>query len=334
MIGSVASVVLRQVPQALIKGIAAGEYRVAGSVIQSVASGRIVGHLQETSALSAMALPTPLDVPGIALQAALDGVALIQNEQIKAAIELVRSLQLANLTLSGAAIGVSIAGTALLAHRIGSLEAKIDTLLPALETVAKQVEILRAEKLADDFTRLRTLAAQVKEAWLPSATSAEWIAIAREAHFAADAFDRRARETRALGDGLLVEPFVDAFALASDLRITARLAAGQDDMARHAASDRANNLVELGRDMQVAKLSLAASCTDDLGSLAWEGELDRSVEHTTKLVMAARARETSAAASVETLLELEAQGLSGREWLEASHSETASPVLFLESSRR
>lgn len=333
MIGSVASVVLREVPQALVAGIATGEYRVVGSVIQSVASGRIVGHLQETSAFSAMALSTPLGLPAMAAQAALGSVAIIQNEQIKTAIELIRSLQLADLALSGVAIGVSVAGTALLARRIGRLEENVDMMLPAIEAIARQVETLRAERVAEDFTRLHTLATQVEEAWLPSATTSEWTALARESHFAADSFERRARDARATSDALFAEPFVDAFALASELRVTARLAAGQDDMARLAANERAGVLAELGRGMQVSKLSLAASCADHFGTTVWEEEIDQAVERTTESILRARAREISAAATVETLLELEAQGLSGREWLEASRGENACPILYLPSAR-
>lgn len=126
MIGSLANVVLREVPAELLAGVASGQYRVAGSIIQSVSSGRVVGHLQETSAISALLNFSPLSLP----QMAIDTVSVVQNEQIKAAIAVVQSLQIANLAASGMGIGVSVAGAAILAKRIARVEEKVDAILP------------------------------------------------------------------------------------------------------------------------------------------------------------------------------------------------------------
>jgi hypothetical protein len=326
MIGSLASILLREIPDQLLTGVASGEYRVSGSIIQSVTSGRIVGHLQETSALSSLLSSGPLTLPQIALEA----VSVAQNEQIKAGLAVIRSLQIANLALSGISIGVSIAGTALLARRIARVEQKVDAILPGLVAIARGIEGLRAERIAEDFTRLRTLADQVEDAWLPSATHAEWTAIARDSHFLADSFERRARDLDDASDRLSGEPFVDAYALASGLRITARLAAGQDDMARQAAMARTHTLLALGEPVRLGRLVLAATPRDeDAGTPQWQERMDRRMEDFRAIVTSARDRELAAAASAETLEELARQEISGRDWLQASRSETRSPLLFL-----
>jgi len=322
----VTDTLLREVPAGLRAGVDAGDYRVFGSIIRSVKSGRIVGHLQETSALSSLLSAGPASLP----QMALGAVSVVQNEQIKAAISVVQSLQVANLALSGISIGVSIAGTALLAHRIGRVERKVDAVLPGLALIAQGIEGLRAERIAEDLTRLRTLANQVEEAWLPSATLSEWTAIARDSHFLADSFERRARDVVDEVDPLRGEPFVDAYALASGLRITARLAAGQDDMAREAASARAHTLVALGDPLDLGRLMLKEMPDREIaGTRPWQEQLDLRAEDLRATVRLVREREFAAVASAETLKELARQEISGRDWLDAAREERNSSVLFL-----
>ncbi|WP_067107871.1 hypothetical protein [Sphingopyxis granuli] len=325
MIGSLAHVVLREVPAELLAGVASGQYRVAGSIIQSVSSGRVVGHLQETSAISSLLNFSPLSLP----QMAIDAVSVVQNEQIKAAISIVQSLQIANLVASGMGIGVSVAGAAILAKRIARVEEKVDAILPNLAAIVRGLEAMRVERITEDFTRLRTLVGQVEEAWLPSASQREWIAIARDAHFLADSFERRARELGAASDVLNTEPLVEAFALASGLRVTARMASCQDDMAREAASSRALTLVQLGEAIQLAPLALAHAPMETAGTSTWLDLLGQKADDLRSTVARVREREIAAAGTAETLHELARQGVSGREWLDTAKSEGHNPLLFL-----
>lgn len=325
MIAPFAATVLREIPQEFLAGIATGNYRVLGSVIQSVDSGRIVGHLQETSALMSLLGSGPLAPAEIALQAAN----MVQSEQIKAAINVVQSLQVASLALSGISIGVTIAGTALLVRRIAKIETKIDALMPELAAITRGIEVLRSDRMADDFSRLRTLAEQVEEAWLPSGTNGEWIDIARESHFLAGSFENRISQL----DRHSADAFVDAYALASGLRVTARLAAGQDEMARNAAIDRATKLFAVGEPVALGRLALAKMTgANDAASPAWQERLDAQTEISRGVVAAAQQRVLAAAANAETLEELARQGIAGRDWLDASREERQSPVIVLRAS--
>ena len=55
MMVELSSVLLREIPKVLIQGVQTGELAVHGSVIRSLATGKIVAHLQETSSLASLA---------------------------------------------------------------------------------------------------------------------------------------------------------------------------------------------------------------------------------------------------------------------------------------
>ena len=327
-------VVLRQIPAHLLDGYHAGHYRLAGSIIQQVADGRIVGHLQPTSALLDLAGAAANPV-GAAAKVVTGVVSIVQNEQIKAGIALVQQLQWANLALTGAGMGISIAGTALLMRQVDRLSQRVDGLHEQLASVAGGVRQLQAEPLRRDLARMDTLARQVDEAWLPGARDDDWLAIARDAHFLADQFRARAQDMAELPVAEGLESVTDAYALASNLRVTARLAAGQDAMARAAADERADVIFALGEAVRLSG-RLARLPDEDVGaaqpaSHSWLTAV-RS-RQTAAIATAERARERvlQAASCLETLAELDRQGIAGREWLLAARQEQEAPVLFLAS---
>lgn len=330
MIADVLGPLLRAVPDELVAGVASGQYRVAGSIVQSVATGRIVGHLQETALLPS--LLGRIVGGGIAapISAVTGVVDVVQNEQIKAGLALVQELQWANLALTGAGIGVSIAGTAMLMHQINRLSRKVDDLQDQLAEVARDVRQLQAEPMRHDFARMGTLCAQVDEAWSPTAQDGEWRDIARDAHFLADQFKSRASSIGTNADPQTREPFVNAYALASNLRVTARMAAAQDDMAHAASEERAENLLALGAPTHVAALlAKPAAISAAPGTHAWLTAWRTHMAEVRAMATAAREREIQAAACVETLTELQTRKIAGRDWLAAARAERDAPLLFL-----
>ena len=146
MIGG-AGILLRKVPAELLSRVASGELEVLGSVVRSVSSGRIVGHLQETAHLAETLFHIPGSVPGILG----DAIQIAQLEQVKSAIGVVQSLQIANLLLSGASIGVSIASTALVLRRISHLEDRLVSIDARLAELSRDVRELKADRIEEDF---------------------------------------------------------------------------------------------------------------------------------------------------------------------------------------
>ena len=332
-------VLLRQVPQHLLAGVQTGELQVFGSIIRSVASGRITGHLQETAGLAqlagrALSAPATLPLQGVGMAADLigHGVTITQNEQIKSAIHALHALQVADLALGAAGVGVSVAGFAIVSAKITRVEKRIAEIFTNLEHVTRKIDMLRLERVAEDFTRLRTAAEQMEEGWLLSDPAPQWRQVANEAHALANAFERRARELIAQGEDLAsIDPFLEAFALAAATRVSSRLASGDDLVARRAADEGTRVLVSLGEHVSLGEATLRAMSANGVspGSVEWGEKLEMTAGELKPAIEACRAREAAAASRVITLAELERQGISGRSWLEIARQEEDSPVLCL-----
>lgn len=333
----IASLILREVPDQLLSGVGTGEYKVYGSIIRSVANGRIVGHLQETSGLvnvAGKALSGGVPGFGTAVDLAGHTVSYVQNEQIKAAVNVVQNLQIANLAVSAAGIGVSVAGFAVLAAKIGRVEAKVDALGDRLDAITRGVAFLKRDRIAEDFTRLRTAMQMLDEAWLLGDPLPQWRHVAEEAIFLCNQFERRALELLDDNAGpIVVEPFLEAVAFASSARVQARLASGEDAVARKAAADGAEALMRAGDRLRLGRtaVSVALRGVAPVGTQDWCDALDAVANALRDSVAGMRAREAAAVGSALTLEELERQGISGRAWLEKARAETDAPLLFLQA---
>lgn len=331
----ITSLLLREVPGRLLTGVQSGEFKVYGSIIRAVANGRIVGHLQETSGLANLAGKALTDgVPGFGTAVDLVGhtVSYVQNEQIKAAIKVVQNLQVANLAVSAAGIGVSVAGFAVLAAKIGRVEAKVDALGDRLDSIARGVEFLKRDRIVEDFTRLRTAAQQLDEAWLLTDPLPQWRHVAEETIFLSNQFERRAHEL--LDDSfdlIAAEPFLEAVAFASSARVQARLASGEDAVARKAAEEGALALTRAGDRLRLGGAAIAGASGNSapVGTQDWSDALDEAAKSLRESVATARTREASAVGTAMTLEELRKQRIGGRAWLEEARSEMEAPLLFL-----
>jgi hypothetical protein len=329
---------LREIPELLAAGVSSGEYKVYGSIIRSVANGRIVGHLQETSGLANLAGKALTGgIPGFGTAVDLVGhtASFVQNEQIKAAVNVVQNLQIANLAVSAAGIGISVAGFAVLTAKIGKVEAKVDALGDRLDTIARGVEFLKRDCIAEDFTRLRTAAQMLDEAWLLSDPTPQWRLVAEEAIFLSNQFERRALELLADNpDPIAAEPFLEALAFASSVRVQARLASGEDGVARKAAEEGAMALMRAGDRLRLGQAAVAGALqgASAVGTQDWSDDLDAGAATLRESVAETRAREAAAVGSALTLEELARQGIPGRAWLEKARAETEAPLLVLPTS--
>lgn len=332
-------ILLREIPAHLAVGVSSGEFQVYGSIIRSLTSGRIVGHLQETSALADLAgtlLAAPASLPlqagGLAIDAVGHSVSYAQNEQIKAALGVVQSMQAANLALSAAAIGISIAGFAVLSKKLSNVEHKVDALDSKLDELASKIELIRRDRIAEDFVRLRTALEQLDEAWLLADPIGQWRAVANEAHFLANQFYRRAAELGELGPSkvALTEPFVEALAIAANARVTARMAANDDAALQRAAEDGAAALATLGERLQLGKCALAAMDKSIAPATPeWSAALEAAADGLRPTFEQWRMREAAAAATCLTIETLKQRQIPGRMWLEAAREEQEAPLLCL-----
>ncbi|URD60773.1 hypothetical protein M8312_13500 [Sphingomonas sp. KRR8] len=338
MSATASGLLLREVPHHLLTGVSSGEFRVYGSIIRSLTSGQIVGHLQETAALSNLALKALSAPASLPLQGANIGVDVIghavsyaQNEQMKAAIGVLQNMQVANLALSAAGIGVSVAGFAVIAAKIARVEKKVEALGDKLDKLSKSVEALRQDRILDDFSALRTTVEQMDEGWLLGQPDQSWREVARQSHSLWNGFQRRAIELLGRGDLIGADPFVEAFALSASTRVQARLASGDDLVARRAAEESASALIKMGEHVKLGVSVLKEMETElpQAGSAAWGEALETKSDRLRGITSSFRQREQAAAASVMTLVELDRQQITGRAWLEAARQEQESPLLCL-----
>lgn len=333
---SVGEILLRQIPAHLLHGIQRGEMKVYGSIIRSLVSGRITGHLQETSGFARL----PELISGLPVDAASIGVDLIghtasyvQGEQIKSALSVLNGLQVANLAVGTAAIGVSVAGFAVLAAKLRRLEGKIDAVAARFDHIARRMDALHRDRIAEDLTSLSTTFQLMDEAWDLPDPEPQWQEVARQAHSLANQFKRRASE--ALDhpelDPLTAEPFLEALALAAATRVSARLAAGDTSAAAKAAEQGASDLIDLGDRLRLAEIALGRvrTCDVEPGTVAWSHALKQIADEARPTIEVVRERESAASATILTLHELSRQQISGRAWLEAARNERDVPLFCL-----
>lgn len=323
----------RGIPSHLLTRVKSGELRVYGSAIRVVANGQIAGFLQETGGLGRLAEQVISKTPvGAAVNLVGHAVTIGQNEQIKAALATMQTLQIANLALGAAGIGISIAGFAVLSHKIGRVEQQVSAMGEQLDRIAKTVDALRQEPIRQDFTRLKTVAEQLNEGWdLPNPES-QWDAVARDAHALVDSFDRRASELLDAGDidPVALDPFAEALALAIATRVSARLARGEDVAARRAAVDGTKRLTGLGSRLRLGELALARIGAEvATGTPAWAEALKRGTDELRPVLAVFREREIAVDSTAAMLAELEQRDIGGRAWLEAARAETDAPLLCL-----
>ena len=159
---------LRMVPPEVMQGVTSGLYKITGSVVREVSTGRGVAFLQETGLLQNVmnSVLTSGGNPVAALvNVGLGVVGVAQNQQIKSrlaeiqsSLALLQNMQLASLAVSGFGLGVSVVGFAVMLKRLkaiethlGSLEAKIDSI-----TTDRRSDGLRMI-FADVATQLETV---------------------------------------------------------------------------------------------------------------------------------------------------------------------------------
>lgn len=144
---------LRAVPPEVVEGVMSGIYKITGSVVREVSSGRGVAFLQETSLLQSL-LGSALQGVGATLQngfSTLGFVAVIQNQQIKSRLADVQStlgilqnLQVGTLAVSGLGLGVSVVGFAVMLKRLKGIETH-------LRTIEATIDNVTTERRSDDL---------------------------------------------------------------------------------------------------------------------------------------------------------------------------------------
>jgi hypothetical protein len=336
------NLLLREVPAALRAGLGAGEYQVYGSIIRSLGTGQIVGHLQEAGGLGSL-LSTASSLSPISLL--LSGAEIVQNEQIKSTLSQVQSavkatqqLTAASLGVGIAGIGISVAGFAVLARKIEIVRSEIANLRERIDEVGAKVDALHQDSIANFLDELRACALGMDEGWRLSEAGAEarWRLVAGEALRLLVRFERRSRALLATDStGLLsADPLLDALSLSNAIRVAALSASGEEEAAAFAAAEGARLIFGLTAELGLADLARARVRELEVGMATkqWAESHKLAVNELKPVAAKMRQREASAATLGAPLAELKRRGIKARDWLAAAREEGTVPVLFMPAS--
>jgi len=341
MIGVAGDLFLRTIPPLLREGVKSGQMRVFGSVIRNAANGQIVGFLQEAAPLASL-LGNTTAAPLLVATLGLDVAKLVQGEVIRAGvgrieegIKTLASLGVSNLALTGANLGVSVVGFAVIAAQIHNLKRSVDGISDQIGSVSSKIDQLQRDAIDADFVEAEALSRAYEEGWRLSDQGADgrWRNVAESALGLQVRFEMRAG--RVLADGVeqyaVADPFLDALSLANGLRVAALSACNEGTAAELASAEGARSLERLTGGIGLADLTRSETrkMVSAAGTTRWALEQVKANIAVRDTVQRIRLREAFAATRAAPLAELKRRGVSPRDALAEAREETECPMLFL-----
>lgn len=335
---------LRQIPLALQAAYERGEVTLWGSVLRH-SNGQIAGYLQETSGLSKV-VELVSSGPAAPLKLIGGTIQIVQNEQIKhglAAVQrsvaLLNQLQVANLALGAAGIGVSMVGFAVMNAKIDAVQGEVRALGERIEAIRAEVRSIDLQVVRDRVKQLRGLARSIDQRWSMSDEGARigWRDDAGEARRLHDFFEGRAEQLLTAAPTAIANatPLLDASTMASGLRVAALALSGESRTAINVAHEDTARLERLTGRIGAADLTRAWMSSPDWqaapGSEAAGHALDRAIADARVTAASLRQREATAATRAAPLQALAAKGLHPRDWLGAARAEEDAPLLLMEA---
>lgn len=146
------------IPPDLQALIASGQAKLYGAIIKDLASGKILGHVQQTQGLVNKFFSVGSVLAGSGFSP-LGVIGAVQNEQIKSSLKklgqdmaFLQNLQVANMALTGVGIGVSVAGFAIMNMRLNAIENHLGTLQEEVREIGRMMQKAELRRL---FSKIR-----------------------------------------------------------------------------------------------------------------------------------------------------------------------------------
>lgn len=158
-----------KVPDTFISSIKTGAAKRIGANIVDRASGRILGHVQETAAfpipkVSVGGGPASLVLGGV--QTASSVASNIQLEQVKSMLSGLKMLNQATLGASLLGVGVSVAGFAIMNRKLDRISASLKEIEKETKQIKEDTTELLAWNTASRSGAIRSQLKKAEEAWL------------------------------------------------------------------------------------------------------------------------------------------------------------------------
>ncbi|WGT51463.1 hypothetical protein [Thioclava nitratireducens] len=330
---------LYDVPAHLVSLVNSQQASVVGAIIKDTATGQVLGHVQQTSALQQL-MQSAIGSAGSSGFSPLSVVSVVQNEQLKRGIAdlqnsmvLMQNLQYGTLALSGLGLGVSIAGFAATIAKLNAIEKRLDTLSEevALVTTERREDDLKATfaDVGADLQNVDTLIDRrdpkrvAEQLQLSLARSARRI----EVHFMRDADIGKLESmsmaqldrmwTLAAGIRLCQEAAIQALFAADELEVAQKL--GRSELERQMA------LLELlNPDAYSRLIGRSAGENEDAGTLRRE-----ALSQARLLTDGIKGGVLGLASQISIAETLQQDGISGIEYLQVASEADKSPLLCL-----
>ena len=336
-------ILLRAVPPELVHGVASGLYKVTGSVVRDVASGRGIAFLQETGILQTI-LGSVLSSGGNPIVAfanlGLGAASVIQNQQIKSRLAEVKSslavlqnLQIGTLAVSGLGLGVSVAGFAVMLKRLKGIEVHLGTIEAKIANITSDrrsddVRMIFAD-IGTQLDTVDTLSARSNK--VSSAETAEQVLATSagrlEVHF------QQKSDTMQMGaittsDMDLLWSLAAAIRLCHEAGLRALYTIDELEAAKQLAEKRAQRFLNLSQTLTPDALSrLCGQSAQDPISYSEARRL--ALPQAEVLVQGLRDSVASISSQSELARSLIANQISGPAYLESIEDEKDEPLLML-----
>jgi hypothetical protein len=335
-------ILLRAVPPELVEGVLSGAYKVTGSVVREVSSGRGVAFLQETGVFQSL-LGSALKGAGATLEGGfspLGLIAVVQNQQIKSrlaelqsSLALLQNLQVGTLAVAGVGLGVSVVGFAMVLKRLKGIENHLTAIEGKIDQITKdrRSDDLRMifSDIAARLSTIETLAARSNKTNVAETAEQELAKSAGrlEVHFQ--------RQAERIHDGTLKPEEIEVlWSLAAAIRLCheaglrALFSIDELDAARHLAERRAASYMSLSQGLSpdaIARVLAHGSADYNAYAEARAAALPK-VE---VFVNGMRDSVTAIATQAELASHLISMGASGPAYLAELEDEKTQPLLLL-----
>jgi len=333
---------LRAVPPEVVEGVTSGIYKITGSVVREVSSGRGVAFLQETSVFQSL-FGSALQGVGATLQSGfspLGLMAVIQNQQIKSRLTEVQStlailqnLQIGTLAVSGLGLGVSVAGFAVMLKRLKGIEAH-------LGTIESKVDRITIDRRSDDLRMIfADVGTQLDAVDTLSARSNKVSSAEAAEHALATSAGRLEAYFQQKSDAMQLGPMTSAdldmlWSLAAAIRVCheaglrALYSIDELEAARQLAERRAQRFLNLSQTLTPDSLArLCAQSAQDSASYTEARRL--ALPQAEVLVQGLRDSVASISSQGELARTLISRGIPGPTYLRSVEDEEVAPLLAL-----
>lgn len=322
---------LYDIPPALRFAMDNGGAQLFGAIIKDTTTGQILGHVQQTAALPKL-LET---VAGTALNgfSPLSAISVVQNETLRrgvAALQegmvLMQGLQFGTLALSGLGLGVSVAGFAVMAHKLNGIDKRLDQIAGAIgqiTTERREDEVgTILSHLSSDLANVDSLTTRNDPS--QAATSLQ-LSLDRHAQQLATYFRREADVTGR--DSIQLDQIDRLWSLAAAIRLCQEASL----QALFATNDLRTAEAHATRFLQDQMALAEAVSPDALSRLAVRGGAarDLSLAQTAQLAQGLRGGVMTLAGQGSIARVLQAQGVEGIGYLRELREEHSRPLAFL-----